>query len=48
MVGVSQKTVDNILENFSNNNKFIEITKTFKPFIYNIWNLQKKSEEELK
>lgn len=31
MIGISQKTVDNVLENFSKNNDFIEITQTFNP-----------------
>lgn len=38
-LNISQKTVSNVL---SKNGKFTEITKAFKPYIYNIWNLQKQ------
>jgi len=46
MVGVSVETVNRTLKNFLDSNKFIEIKKFFKPLIYDIWNLQKKSEED--
>ena len=44
IIDMTQPRIKQILENFINNNKFIEIYKTFNPFIYNIWNLQKKLE----
>ena len=42
-VGVEQKTISNVLDNFSKNGKYAEITKMsdFQPFLYNVWNLQK-------
>jgi len=39
--GVEQKTISNII-NASKNAKISEITKDFKPILYNIWNLQKQ------
>jgi len=39
---VTQQTVSNIIGNFTKNREISEICKDFKPFLYNIWNLQKQ------
>lgn len=46
-VEVSDHTVSDVLKKFRENNKFIEISETFEPYLYNIWSLHKKSEEDL-
>ena len=44
-IGESQKTVSNVLDGFSKNGKPAEITKDFKPQLYNIWNFAKITNE---
>lgn len=43
LIGITQMTVSNVLDNFKDS---IKIFETFKPFIYNIWNLSEKSEQD--
>jgi len=45
VVGESQKTVSNVLDGFSKNGNIAEITKDFKPQLYNIWNFAKITNE---
>jgi len=44
-VGVSRESVSDIITKFGKNGKIAEITKDFKPFIYNIWNTPKINNE---
>lgn len=42
-VGVSRENISDILAKFGKSGKIAEITKDFKPFLYNIWNIIHKT-----
>lgn len=42
---ITQQSISNVIDNFTNNGEIAKIGKDFKPFIYNIWNIPKQDNE---